>query len=163
MRLLDIIQGKLLIPQMRSANKWDAIEELVDQLVQEHEIRILDRRTVLDAVLARERSQSTGLNRNVALPHGRSRAVEDLIGVLGVAPQGIPFESTDGLDARLICLLVIPEVQYREHIKTVADVAHLLSDQRLQQELIAAGLTGFADRVRDVIERAEGPRFFGTG
>ena len=163
MRLLDIIQGKLLIPQMRSENKWDAIEELVDQLVQEHEIRILDRRTVLDAVLARERSQSTGLNRNVALPHGRSRAVEDLIGVLGVAPQGIPFESTDGLDARLICLLVIPEVQYREHIKTVADVAHLLSDQRLQQELIAAGLTGSADRVRDVIERAEGPRFFGTG
>ena len=133
------------------------------QLVQEHEIRILDRRTVLDAVLTRERSQSTGLDRNVALPQGRCRAVEDLIGVLGVAPQGIPFESTDGLDARLICLLVIPEVQYREHIKTVADVAHLLSDQRLQQELIAAGLTGSADRVRDVIERAEGPRFFGRG
>ena len=99
MRLLDILQGKLVIPRMRSRDKWAAIEELVDKLVEEHEIRIFDHREVLEAVLAREKSRSTGLDHQVALPHGRSQVMEDLVGVLGIAPLGIPFESTDGQDA----------------------------------------------------------------
>ena len=70
-RLLDIVQGKLVIPQMRARNKWEAIEELVDRLVEEHEIRIFDQPDVLEAVLVRERSLSTGLQDHVALPHAR--------------------------------------------------------------------------------------------
>ena len=126
MRLLDILQGKLVVPQLRARNKWAAIEELVDKLLEEHEIRIFDEREVLDAVLTQERSRSSGLNDRVALPHGRTRVLEDVIGVLGIASAGIPFDSTDGQDAQVICLLVIPEGQYREHVKTLADTARLL-------------------------------------
>jgi mannitol/fructose-specific phosphotransferase system IIA component (Ntr-type) len=159
MRLLDVIQGKLVIPRMRSRNKWDAIEELVDKLVEQHEIRFLDRREVLEAVLQRERSRSTGLDRHVALPHGRTRAIEDILGTLGIAPEGLPFESTDGTDARLVCLLVLPELRYRDHIQTLANVARLLSDDALQERLVGAGRLGSAERVVKLIEEAEGPAF----
>ena len=49
MRMLDLLQGRLVIAQMRSRTKWDAIEELVDKLVEEREIRIFDRQEVLHA------------------------------------------------------------------------------------------------------------------
>jgi len=160
MRFLDIIQGQLIVPQLRAANKWDAIEELVDQLVEAHEIRILDRREVLEAVLARERSQSTGLDRRIALPHARTRAIEDVVGVLGIAPEGIPFESTDGQAAQLVCLLVFPEGQLRDHIRILSDVARALSDASFRAELVAAGASGEPDRVVGIIEHAEGLRFF---
>ena len=32
MRLLDLVQGRLVIPQMRSRTKWEAIEELLNIL-----------------------------------------------------------------------------------------------------------------------------------
>lgn len=159
MRLLDILQGKLVIPRMRSRDKWAAIEELVDKLVEEHEIRIFDQREVLDAVLAREKSRSTGLDRQVALPHGRSRVMEDLVGVLGIAPQGIPFESTDGQDAHFICLLVIPEAEYRDHIQTVANVARQLSDDGFRAAIHQAGATDSPKQLLEVIEAMEGPDF----
>jgi mannitol/fructose-specific phosphotransferase system IIA component (Ntr-type) len=163
MRLLDILQAKLVIPRMRSRTKEEAIEELVDRLVAEHEIRFLDRREVLESVLQRERTQSTGLDRQIALPHGRTHAVEDILGVLGIAPHGIPFDSTDGRDARLICLLVIPETQFREHIRTLADVARVLSDAGLREELIRSGAAGSAADILALLERTEGPGFFGAG
>jgi PTS system nitrogen regulatory IIA component len=159
MRLLDIIQGKLIIPTMRSRNKWDAIEELVDKLVEEHEIRIFDEHEVLEAVLAREKSQSTGLNDHVALPHGRTSAVEDVVGVLGIAPTGIPFESTDGEDSQLICLLVIPDSQYRDYVRTVTDVPRRLSNPQFRLELVEAGRTGSLEQVCRAIEHVEGPAF----
>lgn len=159
MRLLDILQGKLVIPQLRAGDKWAAIEELVDKLVEEHEIRIFDQHEVLAAVLTQERSHSSGLNDRVALPHGRTRVLEDLVGVLGIAPAGIPFESTDGQDAQVVCLLVIPEGQYRDHVKTITDVARLLSDPELRAELVRAGQAGSLQRLVAVLERFEGPDF----
>ena len=159
MRLIDIIHANLIIPQMRSRNKWDAIEELVDQLVEEHEIRIFDQHEVLEAVLTREKSLSTGLNDHVALPHGRTLLIDDLIGVLGIAPEGIPFESRDGKDAKLLCLLVIPENQYHEHIQTLASISRLLCDVRLRTELIKAGRSGSRERVLQMIENTEGSEF----
>lgn len=161
MRLADILQQKLVIPQLRSRTKWDAIEELVDHLIAAHELRILDRRQVLEAVLQRERSRSTGLDGGVALPHARTPVVEDMIGSLGIAPGGIPFESTDGSDAQLICLLVVPELQHRDHIKTVADIARLLSGRPLRDDLIAAGCSGSAERILEILRQAEGPGWFG--
>jgi mannitol/fructose-specific phosphotransferase system IIA component (Ntr-type) len=159
MRLLDILQGKLIIPRMRSRDKWTAIAELVDKLVEEHEIRIFDQPEVLEAVLTREKSRSTGLDHRVALPHGRSRVIEDLIGVLGIAPEGIPFDSTDGEDAQIICLLVIPEAEYRDHIKTLADVAYRLSDEVFRAALCQAGSNDSRKRLLEVIEAMEGPAF----
>ena len=159
MRLVDVIHGNMIIPQMRSRNKWDAIEELVDQLVEEHEIRIFDQHEVLNAVLMREKSLSTGLNDHIALPHGRTMLTDELIGVLGISPEGIPFESRDGKDAKLLCLLVIPENQYHGHIRTLASISRLLSDFRLRTELIKAGRSGYRERVLQVIEKTEGSEF----
>jgi PTS system fructose-specific IIC component len=159
MRLLDLVQGRLIIPQMRSRNKWDAIEELVDKLLEEHEIRIFEREEVLRAVLERERSRSTGLNDRVAMPHARTPTLQDPVAVLGIAPGGIPFESTDDQDAEVICLLLIPEAQYSDHIKTMADMNRLLSDARFRAELVDAARAGDAQGVLDVVERHEGPGF----
>ena len=155
MRLLDVLQSKLIVPQLRSCNKWDAIEELVDRLVEAHEIRILDRREVLEAVLERERSQSTGLDNHVALPHGRTQRIDDVLGVLGLSASGIPFESTDGQDARLICLLVFPSAPSPDHLRTIADVVGSLSNGEFSTKLFAAAATGSTEAVWQVLQSAD--------
>jgi len=66
MRLADILQHKLVIPRLHSRTKWDAIEELVDKLVEAHELRILDRARSWKRP-ATQRSRSTGLDGGLAL------------------------------------------------------------------------------------------------
>jgi len=145
---------------MRSRDKWTAIEELVDRLLEEHEVRIVDRPDVLEAVVSREKSLSTGLKEYVALPHGRTDAVDEIVGVLGIAPQGIPFESMDGKDAKVLCLMLIPHEQYREYVKTLAAISRLLSDPGFQRSVLGAARGDSAEGVIHAIEAIEGPEFF---
>lgn len=159
MRLLDLVQGRLVIAQMRSRNKWDAIEELVDKLLEEHEIRIFEREEVLGAVLQRERGRSTGLSDGVAMPHARIQTLQDPVAVLGIAPGGIPFESVDDRDAEVIFLLLIPQAQYSDHIKTLADVNRLLANAQFRTALVDAARTGGARQILDLLETTEGPGF----
>jgi len=136
--LFELIQEDQIKIDLEATTKWEAIEELIDVLVRTHELRITDRGEVLDAILARERSLSTGLEHGLAVPHGTVGCVPDLIGSLGVSRKGIPFESADGQPARIIALLVIPKGAYPRHVRTLAGIARLASNKELRDRVVAA-------------------------
>ena len=50
-------------------DKWDAIAQMVDALIEEKQIPASERQTVLDAALDRERKGSTSLGHSTAIPH----------------------------------------------------------------------------------------------
>ena len=91
MLLSELIQEDLIKVGLKARDKWDAIRELVDVLVAAHEIRLNDRTTVIDAVVTRERSLSTGLKYGLAVPHGTVDCVTDIIVALGTSPEGEPL------------------------------------------------------------------------
>ncbi len=96
MLLSELLQEDVVKIGLQATTKWEAIEELVDVLVAAHEIRLGDRDEVIEAVVARERSASTGLKYGLAVPHGSlSTACRRSWRVLGTSAAGIPFESID--------------------------------------------------------------------
>jgi mannitol/fructose-specific phosphotransferase system IIA component (Ntr-type) len=137
--LSELIQEDLIQIGMEAADKWEAIEALVDRLIATHEIRLTDRGEVLAAVTARERSLSTGLEQGLAVPHGAVECVNDIIACLGVSPAGVPFASLDGMPAHLIVLLVIPKGSFQRHVRTLAAIARLASNPELRRRIIEAG------------------------
>lgn len=138
MTLSELIQPDLIKINMESQSKWAVIEELVDHLITNHELRLSDRQEVVEAVFTRERSLSTGLDHGLAVPHGAVECVKDIIVSLGVSPKGIPFECQDGQPARLIVLLVIPKGSFQQHVRTLAGVARLASQKDLRERIINA-------------------------
>ena len=157
MRLMEIIHGNHIIHDLKALDKWEAIEELIDHLVMEHEIRIIDREAVLDAVLERERSMSTGMEDNLAIPHGATDFVEDTIGIIGISKKGIPFDSLDGKDTHIICMLVYPKDTFRQHVRTLAGIARLLQDPQFRNDLINSSS---AEEIIRIIEEKESKEFF---
>lgn len=153
MNLLEIIHGKLVISEMKARDKWEAIEEMVDYLVAEHEIRIRDRMPVLKAIIDREKTISTGMTDNVAIPHGNTDEVDDIIGVLGISHNGIPFQSIDGKKTKLICLLIYPAGTFTRHVRTIAGIARLMSEASFRQQLLEADSV---EKITKVIEDTEG-------
>ena len=106
MLLSELIQPDLIKIGLEATDKWEAIEELVDHLISNYELRVDDRSEVIEAVEARERSLSTGLEHGLAVPHGAVECVTETITCIGIAKEGIPFDTRDGKPARLIVLLI---------------------------------------------------------
>ena len=153
MLLSELIQEDLIKVGLKARDKWDAIQELVDVLVSAHEIRVNDRTTVIDAVVARERSLSTGLKYGLAVPHGTVDCVADILVALGTSPAGIPFESVDESPARLVILLVIPKGSLKQHVRTLAGVSAFGTRPQLRERVLAASS---AQEIMEAIKELEG-------
>lgn len=140
MRLTELLTPESLLLDFDPVDKWEAVDRLVDHLHQQGSIPEEEFATIRDAVLARERSMSTGMEHGIAIPHAAVDGVENLAVALGIigSESGLNFESIDGQPARFVVLLVIPKTQKLLHIRTLADVARILAKDEVREKLLGA-------------------------
>ena len=140
MRLQEFLRPEDVVIGFEAADKWDALDRLMKRLVENGRIPEELAETALEAVVGRERSMSTGMERGLAIPHAALEGVEEVVGVLGVASEekGLNFESIDAAPTRLFVLLLIPRTQKLVHIRTLAEVARVLSRDSVRTSLFAA-------------------------
>ena len=127
---------QILLPQcvkvpLQSKEKQAAISELVDLLDKKGLLQ--KKQDVLDAVLMREKTRSTGIGSSVAIPHGKCKAVKELVMAVGLTAEPINFASVDGKPVKIIILLVSPLDQTGPHIQALARISRLLLDEQFKQ------------------------------
>ena len=130
MRLSDVLKEDAILVGIQGLDKWGAIERLTELLVASGQIESERRRPILEALLARERSMSTGMENGIAIPHCSVDSIDHTLVSIGISRDGIDFESIDGSPTHLIFLLVTPKNRTKDHIKTLAEIPdkiHLLS------------------------------------
>jgi len=123
MALIDLISPEVVKVPLVGATKAEVIRELVQLLLDAG--RIAELESVYDALLTREALGSTGLELGVAVPHAKTSAVRRLTAAIGIAPQGVDFQSVDGQPSRLFFLLLAPPDQSGPHIQALAEIARL--------------------------------------
>lgn len=137
MTLTQILQPTSVKVPLESKDKKSAIIELVDLL--DSNKLLLDRDTALDAVLTREKTRSTGIGSGIAIPHGKCKAVKELIMAIGIAQDAIDFDSVDKKPVKIIILLISPLDQTGPHIQALARISRLMLDEKFKQSLENAG------------------------
>lgn len=140
MRLPELFPVEDVLLHFAPADKWDAIRKLVEHLVRRGRLPASSQSAIVEAVLARERSTSTGMEHGIAIPHAAVEGVERVVACLGVidGESGLEFQSCDGRPARFVVLLVIPRAQKLLHIRTLADIARVLLRDSVRSQLLAA-------------------------
>jgi PTS system fructose-specific IIA component len=140
MELRQLFSPEDIVVGFAPSDKWDAIKGLVEHLARSGKIGKAAAGAVLEQVVARERSMSTGMERGIAIPHAAVDQVDHVVACMGIVarPGGLPFESIDSQPARLVVLLVIPRSQKLLHIRTLADVARVLGLESVREALVAA-------------------------
>lgn len=140
MDLSQLFRPADLVVAFAPNDKWDAIRRLVAHLAANGRLPEGTADGVLEQVLARERSMSTGMERGIAIPHAAVDHVDRVVAAMGIVsrPEGLSFESIDARPARLVVLLVIPRSQKLLHIRTLADVARVLALDSVREALLAA-------------------------
>jgi fructose-specific phosphotransferase system IIA component len=133
MILTQILRPSCVKVPVESRDKGGVIAELVDLL--DASGLLSDRDVVLQAVLTRERIQSTGTGAGIAIPHGKCKAVSELVMAIGIAREPIEFESIDGKPVRIILLLISPADQTGPHIQALARISRLMLNTDFKQKL----------------------------
>ncbi|MCB9877206.1 MAG: PTS sugar transporter subunit IIA [Planctomycetes bacterium] len=137
MKLSELIQKDLVEVPLRATDKWQALAALARVPVRAGRYPESMVSTVEQALVVRERSMTTGMEHGIAIPHAAIDGIDDLVAVLGLNPAGIPFETLDGEPARIVIGLVIPRSKKLLHIKTLAEIAKLLSRAEVRERLLS--------------------------
>jgi PTS system nitrogen regulatory IIA component len=82
---------------------------------------------VLGAVLAREQSMSTGLERGIAVPHCRTDSVPRLVCAIGLKPEGVDFGALDGQPSRIFVLTLSPASDPAPHVVFMSQIVQALT------------------------------------
>lgn len=155
MKLSELITPELVLQPLQADDKWQAISALARLPVASGRYADAMVSTIEQALVTRERSMTTGMEHGIAIPHAAVDGIDDLVAVLGLSPQGVPFETLDGLPARIVVCLIIPRSKKLMHIRTLAEIARLLSRAEVRQQLLECD---GADAVIRTLRELEQPR-----
>jgi mannitol/fructose-specific phosphotransferase system IIA component (Ntr-type) len=133
--LLSLIAADCITLNLRGNTKEEVIAELVDLLSVRK--KLLDRDMVLADVMNREALMSTGMERGIALPHGKSHGVKDTVVAVGIKREGVPFDSMDGQPSCIFILEVSPK-NAGPHVQFLSAIGAKLKAEEKCQALINA-------------------------
>ncbi len=128
---------------------------LADQLadVQASILNAMDRDAVLEAaagmlscreagaedlhgsLLARERLGSTAIGHGIAIPHGRSTALQAPRGALLRLRPAVDFNAFDGQEVDLVFAMAVPDHYTHQHLVLLSELAERFSDENFRAAL----------------------------
>lgn len=133
MILTQILEPACIKVPLQGKNKDAVITELVDVLNAGGSLQ--DRDSVLQAVLAREQTRSTGIGSGIAIPHGKCKGVKELVMAMGISSQGIDFQSIDEKPVYIVVMLVSPLDKTGPHIQALARISRLMLDEEFKNKI----------------------------
>lgn len=134
MLLTDLLSVDRIKIPLQSRSKDEILRELV-QVIRDEDA-ITDPDEVLRAVREREAVLSTGIGHGVAIPHGKSPVVPNLVMAAGCTAEPIDFDALDGQPVRLFFLLVGPETAAGPHIKALSRISRLVRRDDARERLL---------------------------
>lgn len=127
MDLKKMTNDKLILLNEKSKTKEDVIKKLIDKLYDEGVVSSKDE--FFNAVMERESHSPTGLERGVAIPHGKSTTVKKAAFAVARLENSIDnWESvTEDNKVELVFLLAIPKAEEGStHLKLLAELSSAL-------------------------------------
>ncbi|RJP57579.1 MAG: PTS sugar transporter subunit IIA [Candidatus Auribacter fodinae] len=145
MKMSQLLSPQLIQIGIDGSSKETVIQSLIailenNGLVSDPEQAFLD-------VMDRELQQSTGLEKGLAVPHGKSTAVKKLVGALAVSKEGIDYASLDGEPSHLFFILIAPPNMAGPHVMALANIAQLARSEAFRSKLAAASSPEDAYRI----------------
>ena len=136
MRLTEILKPQNIKVPLAAGTKAEAIGELVSLLADNGELT--DPKKVMDAVLEREATRTTGIGNGLAIPHGKCNGTDHLVMAIGRPGTPVDFQAIDGRPVNLIWLLASPPDKTGPHIHALARISRLMTIDKFRHALTEA-------------------------
>ncbi|HMP81554.1 MAG TPA: PTS sugar transporter subunit IIA [Verrucomicrobiota bacterium] len=135
MEFADILTKDQILTDLQASNRWEAIDELIANLVATGKIKAENRDAITAVVRKRENSMSTGIGFGIGIPHASTDLITEVVGALGRSKKGVNFDALDNQPVTLVMLFLVPQGQFQKHLHTLANIAKLLHKADFRQAL----------------------------
>ena len=136
MLLSELLAPSRVRVPLKSQTKDELLRELVELAAGERDAAA--RAAILQAVREREQLLSTGIGGGVAIPHGKTPQIDQLVMAAGVTARPVDFDALDGAPVELCFLLIGPDSAAGAHVKALSRISRLLRREPLRHGLRAA-------------------------
>jgi fructose-specific phosphotransferase system IIA component len=136
MSLIDNLKKSNILIKPVAKNRWGLLEEMIELATKNKDIATEDSEAIKSALIEREKSMSTGIGNGVAIPHCSTDRVKDIVAVMAICSKGIDFDAIDNEPVKIVILLITPKDKLSQHIKTLANIAKMMSDADLREKLV---------------------------
>ena len=137
MNLKTVLTKDTISLHLKGTTKEQIIDELLDLLVKAGKIK--DRQAAKIAVMDRERKMSTGMKHGIAIPHGKTTAVRDLVACIGLSDVPVEFDALDHEPCRIFIMTLSPIDKTGPHLQFLAEVSLLFKSSDKRNEIMNAG------------------------
>ena len=134
MKIEEILKRELVITDLVGKNKPEVIKEMTQCLKKNNMIK--DDQALFETLMEREKLGSTGIGENVAIPHGKSDEVTQIIIVFARSINGVDFESLDQKPVHFVCMVIAPARSTGQHLKVLARISRLFKNQGLREGIL---------------------------
>ena len=134
MKIDDILKTDSIIANLAGTNKEEVLREITDFLQKLSLIK--DKETLFNTLMEREKLGSTGIGENVAIPHGKSDELSQIITVFGRSLKGLDFESLDQKPVHFVCMVIAPSNSTGQHLKALARISRLFKNKDLREGIL---------------------------
>jgi len=121
---------------MKGTTKEEIINELLDILVAAK--KVTDRSAALAAIMDREQKMSTGMKHGIAIPHGKSPTINDLVACIGVSDGAVEFDALDHEPCNIFIMTLSPVEKTGPHLQFLAEISLLFKSAEKRQEILNA-------------------------
>jgi nitrogen PTS system EIIA component len=134
MKIDDILKKDSIIPNLTGINKDEVLREITALLEKLGIIK--DKECLFKTLMEREKLGSTGIGENVAIPHGKSDEISNIIIVFGRSIAGVDFEALDQKPVHFVCMVIAPSNSTGQHLKALARISRLFKNQNLRKGIL---------------------------
>ena len=134
MILGQVFNPKTICVNLESEDKEEVFAELVEKVVTLKPN--LNRDNILNAIAERESLMITGIKEGIAVPHGKTDEVDEVLGVIGISKVGIDYEALDGKPVHLVFLLLSSKYNAEFHLRVLRHLSTVLEAPGFVAELL---------------------------
>lgn len=133
MEIKTILRRNLFILDLEATNKDSVLKELSQKLCSEGYIRNQD--AFLTKLKERESLSTTGVGRGIAIPHAKSKELDEAVVLFARSEKGIDFDSLDGKLTYNFFMIATPLRSKDSHLKILANLSSQLMHKNIQEKL----------------------------
>jgi len=136
MRLGEYLRKDFVLDDLKASDKPEVLAELVAPVAEC--FPDLGPEKALRVLMDRENLGTTGIGDGVAIPHGKMESLKEIVIVAGRSRGGVDFESLDHKPCRIFFLVLAPEHVAGMHLRILAQISRLLSDESFRGSFLEA-------------------------
>ena len=134
MNLKSVLTADTVSLNLKGSTKEEIINELLDILVNAG--KIPDRVAAYDAIMDREYKMSTGMKHGIAIPHGKTGSIQDLVACIGVSEKPVDFDSLDHEPCRIFIMTLSPVEKTGPHLQFLAEISLLFKSSEKRRDML---------------------------